>query len=133
MKCNDPDKDRSEYQSVSDPDDSLSRDGSELGCTVLHVQHDFQGLLSCTNPLDTGANLLQHGKLQAASIWHLQFCYLCLPLSQSEASSHATVFNEHSCFPVRKLCNSSKDWKWEASATEGSCTTCCGKIHPEAF
>lgn len=112
---------------------SLNRDGSVLGCTVLHVQHDLQDFLSSKNSLDSGANSLQQRKLQAASTRHLQFCYLCLPLSKSELSSHATVFNEQSCFPVRKLCNSSKNQKWEASATEGNCSTCNGKIHLGAF
>lgn len=133
MKCSDPDKDSSEYQGVSDPHDILSRGGSVLCCTVLHVQRDLQDLLSSINPLDTGANSLQQRKLQAVSTWHLQFCYLCLPLSKSELSSHATVFNEQSCFPVRKLYNSSKDQKWEASATQGNCSTCSGKIHLGAF
>lgn len=82
---------------------SPSRDESVLGCPVLHVQHNLQDLLSSTNPLDTGANSLQPRKLQAASTWHLQFCYLCLPLSKSEVSSHTTIFNEQSSFPVRKV------------------------------
>lgn len=94
VKCSDPDEDSSEYQGASDPHDRLSRDGSVLGCTVPHALRDLQDLLSCTNPLDTGANSLQQRKLQAAFTWHLQFCNLCLPLSKSEASSHATVFNE---------------------------------------